>query len=351
MKKKNIVVVLGDPRLSDIVKKDGKFNPEDIKTVDILKESLGLLDKYNFSYLNNHDTLLEDLRNLSNSKKTEKNRVDYIFNLCDEGFCNNPLEEKYIPEYFEKHNLLYTGAGPECLNLCYDKSAVKKIVSKKGIPVTNGFVLEDNAGMDLELNFPLFVKPNYSDGSFAINNFSVVKNYNELSKQVEWVKEKLTQTRHNPVVLIEEYLPGDELSVAIIGNPSELDVRIIQENLDVLNEGPKIIGYDSKWNPDSEGWNKLDSIKPRISEELQNIIINYSTSLFEILKCRDYARFDWRLDKEGKPKLMEANPNCGWCYDGHLVKAFSLGNEGSLEKNYSSVLEKILHAAEKRLKI
>lgn len=351
MKKKNIAVVLGDPRLSDPIKKDGKFNLEDINTIEILKSALRLLDSYELRYLDNHDKLLENLKGLSKRGETGKNLVDYVLNFCDEGFRNNPLREKDIPEFLEKYGLPYTGAGPECLNLCYDKSAVKKIASNQGIPVTRSFLLIENTDMASEFEFPLFIKPNYGDGSFAINNASVVNNYDELSKQVAWVKEKLRQARHEAFVLVEEYLPGDELSVAIIGNPPELEVRVIQENFDALTEGPRIIGYDAKWNPDSVGWNKLVSVKPKIAESLQQPIIDYSVKLFKSLECRDYARFDWRFDREGKLRLIEANPNCGWCYDGHLVKAFSLGSEESLERSYPSVLKKILHAAERRLEL
>ena len=68
--------------------------------------------------------------------------------------------------------------------------------------------------------------------------------------------------------------------------------------------------------------------------------------LFERLECRDYARFDWRLDKEGNPRLLEVNPNPGWCWDGHLAKMAKLE-----DMSYPKMLEKILRSAEKRLGI
>ncbi|MBI4447588.1 hypothetical protein HY643_01275 [Candidatus Woesearchaeota archaeon] len=349
MKKKNVVVILGDPRLPDPVKKDGKFNPEDLETINILKWALGMFNNYEFTYLDNHVTLLKDLEGLSRKRKSGKIFVDYVLNFCDEGFRNNPLREKDIPKYLEKYGLPYTGAGPGCLSLCYDKAAVKKIASKQEIPVASGISVTGNLAAASKFNFPLFVKPNYGDGSFAINNNSVVNNYSGLLKQVEWVKEKLAQAKHKEVVLVEEYLPGYELTVAIIGNHPKIEARIIQEDFDVLTEGQKIIGYDTKWDPHSEGWKKLISINPKIAKSLQQAIINYSVRLFKILECRDYARFDWRLDKEGKPKLIDVNPNCGWCHDSHLVKAFSLESKESLERNYAAILEKILHAAEKRI--
>lgn len=51
-----------------------------------------------------------------------------------------------------------------------------------------------------------------------------------------------------------------------------------------------------------------------------------SARLFERLGIRDYARFDWKLDKHGRPRLLEANPNCGWSYDAHLQRMAALDN-------------------------
>jgi D-alanine-D-alanine ligase len=66
--------------------------------------------------------------------------------------------------------------------------------------------------------------------------------------------------------------------------------------------------------------------------------------LFKRLECRDYSRFDWRLDAEGNPKLLEVNPNPGWCWDGHLAKMAKYA-----DISYSNMLQMILQASEQRL--
>ena len=68
--------------------------------------------------------------------------------------------------------------------------------------------------------------------------------------------------------------------------------------------------------------------------------------MFERLDCHDYVRFDWRLDSEGNPKLLEVNPNPGWCWDGHLAK---MAKEADMP--YVEMLRAILNAAEQRLGI
>jgi len=59
-------------------------------------------------------------------------------------------------------------------------------------------------------------------------------------------------------------------------------------------------------------------------EDTEKILVENCLKLFERLDCRDYCRLDWRLDSNGTPKLLEVNPNPGWCWDGHLAKMAKL---------------------------
>jgi D-alanine-D-alanine ligase len=68
--------------------------------------------------------------------------------------------------------------------------------------------------------------------------------------------------------------------------------------------------------------------------------------LFERLGCRDYARFDWRLDSNGTPRLLEVNPNPDWCWDGHLNKMATLAGW-----TYADMLHKIIRAAQLRERV
>jgi len=66
--------------------------------------------------------------------------------------------------------------------------------------------------------------------------------------------------------------------------------------------------------------------------------------LFERLGCHDYARFDWRLDSNNTPRLLEVNPNPGWCWDGHLARMAEYAG-----MSYSEMLHEILGACDERL--
>ena len=114
----DVTVLMGDHRLPDQVKRGGTFNPEDIDTIRKLKDALAELPNYKFRFLDNHGTLERDLSEL---------RTDLVFNLCDEGWNNDPFKELHVPALLEVLGIGYTGAGPAALAACYDKGLVRAV--------------------------------------------------------------------------------------------------------------------------------------------------------------------------------------------------------------------------------
>ncbi|MEO0150315.1 MAG: methyltransferase domain-containing protein [candidate division WOR-3 bacterium] len=336
---KNVVVILGDPTKPDPLKPLGIFDDDDFYTIDKLKDALRELKGYNFTYLNNHDTLISDLIKM-------KNKIDLVFNLCDEGYNNDPRKELHVPALLEILDIPYTGSPPQCLAYCYDKSLVRGIAKEMGIPVPEAyFVNPEDTAFELPFGFPVIVKPNFGDSSFGITQKSVCNNVEELINAISDIREKFG---YDKPILVEEFLTGKDLTVGIIGNPPDdyTILPIIEEDYSALPPDlPKICGYEAKWLPDSPYW-KIKSIPANLPENTEKFIVECCLKLFERLGCKDYARFDWRLDSEGNPKLLEVNPNPGWCWDGHLAKMANIAGI-----SYADMLRMILEAAEKRLNL
>jgi D-alanine-D-alanine ligase len=334
---RKVAVIFGDPKKFDIIKPNSTFDDDDFYTINQLKFSLNELNQYDFRYLDNHDTLISDLNNI-------KNDVDYIFNLCDEGFLNDARKELHVPALLEILGIPYTGSGPQCLAFCYDKSIVRGIAKEMNIPVAQGiYVKQEDIKFDIPFDFPVIVKPNFGDSSFGINQKSVVCNSEELINAIMEIRGKFG---YDKPILIEEFLTGNDISVGIIGNPPEnyIVLPFIEEDYSSLPENlPKICGYEAKWLPNSPYWN-IKSIPAQISEETKNFIIDCCLKLHTRLECRDYCRFDWRLNSEGVPKLLEVNPNPGWCWDGHLAKMAKFEN-----LSYKEMIIAILKTAEHRI--
>ncbi|MGB5911878.1 MAG: methyltransferase domain-containing protein [Promethearchaeia archaeon] len=336
---KKVVVIFGDPSKPDTLKPSSLFDDDDLYTIDQLKAALKELNGYHFSYLSNHDTLNNDIEKM-------KGKIDYAFNLCDEGFLNDARKELHVPALLEVLNVPYTGSGPQCLAFCYDKSLIRGIAKELEIPVPEAiYIKPEDKIIDLPLYFPAIVKPNFGDSSFGITQKSVVNNGEQLLNAITDIREKFG---YDKPILIEQFLPGKDLTLGIIGNPPDdyLILPIIEEDYSSLpSDLPHICGYEAKWLPDSPYW-LLKSIPAELPEDTIQIIESSSLKLFERLECRDYARFDWRLDGEGNPKLLEVNPNPGWCWDGHLAKMAKFDG-----LSYKDMLIKILNTSERRLGI
>ena len=307
--KKDILVLLGDPRLSDNVKKDGKFNIEDLEVVDVLKNNLDKLSDYKFSYLDNHSNYISKI------KKLEKDQL--VLNFCDEGYFNDAFKELHVPTLLEISNLTYSGSGPNCLAMCYDKSLIRALANSIEIntPDETYYDINDQT-VTIPSVFPALLKPNFGDSSIGINKNAVVNNAKELIAYIKFLKEILPNTS----VLIQEFLDGNEYSVGLIGNTGNYTILpILEVDYSFLPpKFPKILGYESKWHPDSVYWKNIRYKEALLSEDNKRKLIDSSIKLFERTGCRDYARFDFRADRNGLIKLLEVNPNPGWCFDGKL---------------------------------
>jgi D-alanine-D-alanine ligase len=334
---RNVVVILGDPSKPDPLKPSCVFDEDDFYTIDQLKNALREIQRYNCTYIDNHDTMYHDL--LKQIAKT-----DMVFNLCDEGFDNDPRRELHVPSMLETLGIPYTGSGPQTLAYCYDKSLVRGIAKEMDIPVPEAFFVKpEDSTWELPFPFPVIVKPNLGDSSFGITQHSVTSDVVEVTGAIARIR---SQFGYEKPILVEEFLTGKDLSVGIIGNPPEsyTVLPIIEEDYSQLPPDlPRLCGYEAKWVPDSPYFT-IGSVRAQLPEETERFVAECSLKLFERLECRDYCRFDWRLSADGQPKLLEVNPNPGWCWDGHLAKMAGIAGI-----SYVQMLEAILNAAEQRI--
>ncbi|MBA3565047.1 MAG: ATP-grasp domain-containing protein [Gammaproteobacteria bacterium] len=332
---RSITVLLGDPRLSDEAKIENCYSAEDLEAVDRLKAALHELDGYEFTYYDDHTRLIDELHDRPPA---------FVLNFCDTGFRNNAFRELHVPAYLEMLGIPYTGATPNALGLCYDKSFVRAVAKAHGVPVPQEiYVSTLESTHVLPSVFPAIVKPSTGDGSIGITQHAVVNNIAEQTAYLE----RLEQELPGRDVLVQEFLSGTEYGVGLIGNPGiglqalppmEVDYSGLDAGL------PKILSYESKSDPDSPYWSQIKYREAKLSEGRRQRLIDWSKKLFERLGCRDYARFDYRADRNGRVKLMEVNPNPAWCWDGKLN--FMAGFAGC---SYPGLLRMILEAAEARL--
>ncbi|HEX3072649.1 MAG TPA: ATP-grasp domain-containing protein [Ignavibacteriales bacterium] len=200
-------------------------------------------DCYVLNIMDNIDRFFEDL---------EVNKPDVIFNLM-EIYKNKAKLEMCFAGLFELMDIPYTGADPVALGSCQSKILTKQILSASGINTARYFVCDNIKKLKKpNLNYPLIVKPAYEDASVGIENESIVTDYKGLKKRVEHVL-----TYYKQKALVEEYIEGREINVAVFGNEkakalpiSEIDFSTMPDNL------YNIISYQAKWDPYNEAYHK-----------------------------------------------------------------------------------------------
>jgi D-alanine-D-alanine ligase len=231
---------------------------------------------------------------------------DIIFNLV-EIFGGDARFESAIAGIFDLYRIPYTGADPFGLQLCQQKSIAKQVLLESGI-ATPGYRLLRTPKIPRShgLRYPLIVKPGREDASLGVEPGSVVYNYRQLAARVTHIFEWF-----EPPILVEEFVPGKELHVAVLGNQSPQVLPIIEFDFSGLpNDHPAIITYDVKWNPLDTAYHNVHAICPaQLEPEVEEIVRDLSIQAFQATMCRDYARIDIRLTEADVPYVLEVNPN------------------------------------------
>jgi len=332
---KRIVVLTGDHRLPDSTKRNAQYNEEDATTHEAMRSAFRSMSDFDFEFMDDHSVLLESFR---------ENPPDLVINFCDTGFRNIAAQELNIPAYLELLGIPYTGAPPAAMVMCYDKAIVRLVAQSHGVPVPREhFVTAGTPPDSLPEGYPALFKPNTADGSVGITKDAVVHTPQEAKAYWEW----LGATLPGRDALLQEYLPGPEYGIGVIGNPGT-GLRILaplEVDFSRLPEGLNpILSFESKAFPDSPYWTEIRFKQANLPVEVEDRMKEWVRILFQRFGLQDYARFDFRVAEDGTPRLMEVNPNPAWANDGKL--AFMAGFDGIA---YPQMLELILRAALARL--
>ncbi len=232
-------------------------------------------------------------------------RPEFVFNMS-EGL-HGVSREAQIPAMLEMLQIPYLGSDPLTLAVCLDKSRAKEILAHYNIPTAPFTVVRTMEELDdARVRFPVMVKPLHEGSSKGIYDSCVVRDPQELEREVRTILETYEQP-----ALIEDFLDGREFTVALLGNGSEVRVLpIVELKFDALPPGVNhIYSYEAKWIWDrSENPLEIFECPARLDEHLRSSIEEICLNAFHILRCRDWARIDVRLDRNGRPNIIEVNP-------------------------------------------
>jgi D-alanine-D-alanine ligase len=231
-------------------------------------------------------------------------RPDLVFNIA-EGLVG-PNRESHIPSICEMLGIPYTGSDPLTLGICLDKSRAKEILSYHKIPTPPFWVVENGHGISLRVKLPAVVKPLHEGSSKGIKDNAVVRTRDELKERVREIR-----AIYKEPVIIEEFLPGREFTVGVLGNLPHIEILpIVEIDHSQLPPGANpVYSYEAKWVWDQPS-DPLAIFRcpAELSPDLKNRIEDIVRRTVEVLRIRDWARVDVRLDERGEPNILEVNP-------------------------------------------
>jgi len=270
----------------------GEFDSEEtVRYLEATIESLG----HRVCRIGNADRLVRFI--------AEDKSVDIVFNIA-EGMWGRAREAQ-VPAILEAFRIPYTFSDPLTLALCLDKAMTKRLWRCEGLPTPDFCVVSEIAELDQARrglpDFPLFVKPAYEGSSKGISIESIIEADQELYERVEWVL-----TLYQQPAMIEEFLPGREFTVGILGNEREARVLGVAEVTTVSQVRVNCFVHKEEWQAfTQEKFVLVESVS------LKNKLSELALQAYLAVGCRDLGRVDIRLDKDGNPQLLEINPLTG----------------------------------------
>jgi D-alanine-D-alanine ligase len=257
------------------------------ETVDALVSSLQQMD-YETELIGNAFQLVDAL--------AAGKRWDIVFNIA-EGLYGDG-RESVVPALLDQYKIPYVFSGPVVMGLSLNKHLAKLVVASAGVPVSPGYLITELKDMDnCNLKYPLFVKPVSEGTGKGITEKSLVNSSADLTKMVEWILSEFRQP-----ALVEEYLPGREFTVGIVGYGDDATAIGGMEVICANN-----LPYSVEVKENYQNYCKYKPLDAEISGECKSVALH----AWKALNAVDAGRIDLKADRSGKICFIEANPLAG----------------------------------------
>jgi D-alanine-D-alanine ligase len=233
---------------------------------------------------------------------------DLVFNLV-ERLDDSFTAFNFVPAVCEALGRSCTGGSSDALSLTLDKWIAKARLRACGVGVAEAAVLP--LGMLDPPNlpsFPLIVKPSAAGGSEGIDSaISIVSDLAGLARAAARVHEQFGQA-----ALAEQFIDGREFNLSVIernGRPEVMPVAEIDFRLFPAGR-PHIVDYAVKWIPGTiPGHVSPRKVPADIDPVSAGRLRAEAVKAWTACGCRDYARVDFRMDREGRTYVLEVNVN------------------------------------------
>jgi len=233
----------------------------------------------------------------------ETSSIDVVFLALHGG----DGEDGHIQALLDMARVRYTGSGVTASALAMNKQLAKRVFRSEGIPTPDWLFISsadaERPGYDRiagQLGSPFVVKPNNQGSTVGL---SIVK------AKAEFLPALAEAFRHSQEVVMEQYIPGRELTLSILGDRALPIVEIIPEH--------GVYDYECKYTSGKSKYICPADLPPDKTEALQSI----GTKAFNTLGCSGYGRADFRMNSQGELYCLEVNTLPGMTLSSLVPKA------------------------------
>ena len=204
-----------------------------------------------------------------------------------------PPDAVWVADVLDELHIPYIGPSAQTMKDLIGKFDTHEILSAAGVRVPRHVLCPPARPEDISF-FPAFVKPNGESRSVGINENSVAETPEALAAQIRFIREELQQA-----ALVEEYLPGREYTVMVIGNGKKREILPGRVTVD-----EKYYGKYPVLRSDLRG---VGLTCVSIPQEHQEEAAQLAGKACDALRCDDHVRIDMREGADGRLRIMEVN--------------------------------------------
>ncbi len=233
--------------------------------------------------------------------------LDAALNIAEARGGRN--REAWAPVLLEMAQIPTLGSDALTLSLTLDKYWAASVVARAGVRVPEQCVVASIADLktaSIPGPFPLFVKPRWEGTSKGIRASSKVLDRAALEREVA----RITRDYRQPA-LVEEFLPGAEYTLTLVGNDPPRALPAVQRALEISTGiGVHAIAGEAA----DPAWETY--VPGHLDAALECELAKLAICAYEQLECLDFARADFRLDAQGQACFLEMNPLPTFAPDG-----------------------------------
>ena len=234
----------------------------------------------------------------------------------------------HIPSLLEMLGIPYVGSSPSGHGIALDKVTTKVMIQAAGLPTAPYWVFYNIDQIPEDLPFPVITKPKMEAVSLGIQ---VIHDIQTLKIAIATLVDKFKQP-----VLVEQFVPGREFAVGLLGNGDPEVLPIVE--VDLEGDPNAIQSLDDKLKK-PRGKICPAQIDEKLAEEMHRL----TKETFNVLGIYDFCRVDFRMDTQGKLYILELNSMASLGKTGSYVHAATVKGY-----TYESMVNRMLDVAIER---